>query len=208
MASANSHTRSRSLLLVASSRRSGTSRMAGTRQRLGFHVRRPEVPADETNPRGFAESQWVVDFHTKLLDRAGVQTSDARPAAWALTAQVGLNQDIIAELQSWLPRQFATAPDIVIKDPRLSWFLPLWRRRAAALGVEAKVVTMLRHPAAVVDSKTRWYGEWQGRVARTAGWVQQALYLERATRDSPRVLVHYEDLLEDWTRVVGRVGDV
>src|ERR1700742_670820 len=207
MASANSHSRSRSLVLVASSGRSGTSLMAGTLQRLGFHVPQPEVPADETNPRGFAESQWVVDFHTRLLDRAGVQTSDARPAAWALTAQVGLDEDVIAELQSWLAVQFAVAPDLVIKDPRLSWFLPLWRRCAANLGVQAKVVTMLRHPAAVVDSKTRWYGEWQGRVARTAGWVQQALYLERATRESPRVLVHYDDLLEDWTRVVGRVGE-
>jgi hypothetical protein len=205
MVSANAHPRS--LVLVASSGRSGTSLMSGTLQRLGFHVPQPEVPADATNPRGFAESQWVVAFHTRLLERAGVQTSDARPAAWALTEQVGLDADVVTELQSWLARQFAVAPDIVIKDPRLSWFLPLWRRCAANLGVEAKVVTMLRHPAAVVDSKTRCYGEWQGRVARTACWVQQALHLERATRQGPRVLVRYDDLLDDWPTVVGRVRE-
>ena len=198
----------RSLVLVASSGRSGTSLMSGTLQRLGFHVPQPEVPADETNPRGFAESQWVVDFHTALLARAGVQVSDARPAAWALTAQVGLDDGVNRELRSWLARQFAVSPHLVIKDPRLLWYFPLWKRCAADLGVEAKVVTMLRHPAAVVDSKVRWYGEWRGHVTRTAAWVLQSLYLERATRESPRVLVHYDELLEDWTKVIGRVGEV
>ena len=61
---------------------------------------------------------------------------------------------------------------------------------------------MLRHPAAVIDSKQRWYGDWQGDVARTAGWVQQTLFTERATRGAPRAFVRYEDLLDDWTRTV------
>ena len=77
----------RSLVLVAGSGRSGTSLFSGILQRLGCHVPQPEVPADATNPRGFAESQWVVDFHTRLLRAARVQVSDARPAAWALTAR-------------------------------------------------------------------------------------------------------------------------
>ena len=81
----------RSLVLVAGSGRSGTSLFTGILQRLGCHVPQPEVPADATNPRGFAESQWVVDFHTRLLRAPRVQMSDARPAAWALTAQVGLD---------------------------------------------------------------------------------------------------------------------
>ena len=78
-------------MLVAGSGRSGTSLFAGIMKRLGYTVPGPEVPADETNPRGFAESQWVVDFHTRLLRRAGVQTADARPSAWAQAARVGLD---------------------------------------------------------------------------------------------------------------------
>src|ERR687886_233510 len=116
----SSRASTRSLVLVASSGRSGTSLMSGTLQRLGFHVPAPEVPADETNPRGFAESQWVVDFHTRLLRRAGVQLSDARPVAWALTAEVALDEAVASELGGWLARQFAVSPHLVIKDPRLS----------------------------------------------------------------------------------------
>src|SRR5918995_761803 len=92
----------RSLVLVAGSGRSGTSLFSGIMKRLGYTVPGPEVPADETNPRGFAESQWVVDFHMRLLRRAGVHTADARPAAWARTDRVGLDAAVVAELRGWL----------------------------------------------------------------------------------------------------------
>jgi hypothetical protein len=199
--------RERSLVLVAGSGRSGTSLVSGILQRLGYHVPAPEVPADDTNPRGFAESQWVVDFHTALLKRARVQVSDARPSAWAITADLCLEEDVQRQLRTWLEQQFDESGDLLIKDPRLSWFLPLWQRCAEAIGVSPRFVTMLRHPAAVVDSKQRYYGAWQGDVSRAAGWLNLTLFTERATRDAPRVVVRYEDVLEDWTKVVGHIGE-
>jgi hypothetical protein len=196
----------RSLILVAGSGRSGTSLFTGIVQRLGYAVPQPEVPADDTNPRGFGESQWVVDFHTRLLRRAGVQVSDARPAAWALTAQAGLDAGAEAELREWLAGQLAAAGHLVVKDPRISWFLPLWRRCGDELGASPRFVTMLRHPAAVIDSKQRWYGGWQSEVSRAAGWLNQTLFTERGTRGAPRAFVRYDDLLADWTRAIGDVG--
>jgi hypothetical protein len=198
----------RSLLLVAGSGRSGTSLFTGILQRLGFYVPQPEVPADETNLRGFAESKWVVQFHTRLLADAGVQMADARPAAWADTAEVALDGGVARELRGWLKKQFGESNDLVIKDPRLSWFLPLWRRCGDDLGVPPRYVTVLRHPAAVVQSKLRSYGTWQGDISRTAGWINQTLFTERATRGQTRVFVRHDKLLEDWTRTVGRVGEV
>lgn len=197
----------RTLVLVAGSGRSGTSLFTGILQRLGFLVPQPEVPADATNPRGFAESQWVVDFHTRLLRTAGVQVSDARPGAWAQTAGATLDPDVRGELRRWLEEAFAGADDVIVKDPRLSWFLPLWQRCAEDVGAPPRFVTMLRHPASVIDSKQRWYGGWQGEVARAAGWMNQTLFTERATRGAPRVFVQYQDLLTDWTQAVARVGE-
>lgn len=199
--------RDRSLVLVAGSGRSGTSLVSGILQRLGYHVPAPEVPADDTNPRGFAESQWVVDFHSALLKRARVQVSDARPAAWAITADICLEDEVQQQLRTWLEQQYGESEHVLIKDPRLSWFLPLWQRCAEAIGVTPRFVTMLRHPAAVVDSKQRSYGAWQGDVSRAAGWVNLTLFTERATRDAPRVLIRYEDVLEDWTKAVGHIGE-
>lgn len=197
----------RTLVLVAGSGRSGTSLVTGILQRLGFHVPQPEVPADATNPRGFAESQWVVDFHTRLLRAARVQVSDARPSAWADAARIALEGDAADQLRSFLAATFAQADDVIVKDPRLSWFLPLWQRCAQDAGASSRFVTMLRHPASVIDSKQRWYGGWQGEVARASGWMNQTLFTERATRGSRRAFVGYEDLLGDWTQAVARVGE-
>ena len=198
----------RTLVLVAGSGRSGTSLFSGILQRLGYTVPAPEVPADASNPRGFAESQWVVDFHTRLLREARVQTADARPAAWADMARVGLDERARGELRTWLAEQFGRTDDVIVKDPRLSWCLPLWRTCAREVGAEPTFVTMLRHPAAVIDSKTRWYGGAQGEPGRAAGWINQTLFTERATRESRRVFVRYDDLLEDWTQTVARAGRV
>lgn len=198
----------RTLVMVAGSGRSGTSLFAGTLQRLGFRVPQPEVPPDDSNPRGFAESQWVVDFHTRLLAAVRVQTADARPTAWTATASIANKPGEVEALREFLREQYSAADHVVIKDPRLSWFLPLWRRVADEYGASTRFVTMLRHPAAVVDSKSRYYGNWQGDVGRAAGWINGMLFTERATRESKRVFVRYDDLLEDWTKVIARVGEV
>jgi hypothetical protein len=196
------------VVLVAGSGRSGTSLLSGVLQRLGFHVPQPEVPADETNPRGFGESQWVVDFHVDLLARVRVQTSDARPAAWALTAEISFEEAVERRLRGWLQEQLSQADNLVIKDPRLSWFLPLWRRCATDLGARPSFATMLRHPAAVVGSKQRWYGTRQGVASRTCGWLNQVLFTERGTRDGVRAFIRYDELLSDWARSVGRLGEI
>jgi hypothetical protein len=198
----------RTLVLVVGSGRSGTSLFSGIMQRFGFHVPQPEVAADSTNPRGFAESKWVVEFHTALLKRAGVQVADGRPSAWAQTARVAIDEDVRRQLREWLTEEFANEDHVIIKDPRLSWFLPLWRQGALDVGASPRFVTVLRHPAAVIESKQRSYGSWQGDVERTAGWVNQVLFTERATREGPRAFVRYQDLLDDWTGVTAEVGDL
>ena len=72
----------RKVLFVAGAGRSGTSTLAGIVSKLGMHVPLPEVPPDDSNPRGFSEPQWVVDVHDEWLREALVQVSDSRPNAW------------------------------------------------------------------------------------------------------------------------------
>jgi hypothetical protein len=96
---------------------------------------------------------------------------------------------------------------VLIKDPRLLWFLPLWRRVGEELDANVHVVTMLRHPAEVVRSKLHWYHNMTLFDAnRAAGWLNTMLFTERATRDHRRAYVRFEDLLEDWTQPIARVS--
>jgi hypothetical protein len=195
------------LLLVAGSGRSGTSLFSSVVGNLGFHVPKPWVKADDTNPRGFGEPQWVVDTHMRLLRQANVHASDARPSAWADTAKLCLDERVNAEVRLWLEEQFSGHDQVLIKDPRLLWFLPLWRRVGEELDASVRVVTMLRHPAEVVRSKLYWYQNMSLFDAnRAAGWLNTMLFTERATRDYRRAFVRFEDLLEDWTQPIARVS--
>ena len=196
----------RRVVFVVGSGRSGTSTMAGALQTLGMHVPQPEVVPDETNPKGFGEPQWVVDFHQELLRRCNVQVSDARPAAWYETGKLGTFGPLRMRLHDWLEPQFAEAPELVIKDPRLAWFVGLWRSAALRCDATPSYVTMLRPVTEVVGSKQRYYTTKFGEVQRTAAWVNMMLHTERATRGSQREFVRYADMLRDWTIPVHRIG--
>ena len=197
-------TSSSRLVIVAGSGRSGTSTVAGVLKHLGLYVPQPEVEANQTNPRGFFEPRWVVDFQQRLLSECRVPLSDARPEAFRITAEVTSQPGIRAELHEWLARQLAVANEVVIKDPRNTWFLPMWRACGEQVGVAPGFVMMLRHPAEVVGSKQNYYrGPRRGVVQftganRTANWINLTLAAEEATRGSRRAFVRYADLVKDW----------
>jgi hypothetical protein len=92
--------------------------------------------------------------------------------------------------------------------------LPLWRRAAAAAGRDLRILTALRHPAEVVGSQDRTWGE--GRrtdaerrvkeTSNTAAWLNVALVTEAGSRGARRAFIRYDDLLADWRSALGRVS--
>jgi hypothetical protein len=195
------------LVLVAGVGRSGTSLFTSILGKAGFHVPQPEVVADSTNPKGFGEPQWVVDFHGRQLRSRRVSVWDSRPSAFADTSGAADDPKTLAEVQRWLEVQFVGRDAVVIKDPRLGWFLPLWEKAADGIGVDVSVASLLRHPAEAVSSAMKWYGDWQTPTSRTVSWLNIMLETEFATRDRNRVFVRYDDLLADWQGQIGRTAE-
>ena len=195
---------SKHLLLVVGVGRSGTSLASGMLGQLGFHIPQPEVQADDTNPRGFGEPQWVVDFHSRVLAEQRVTLNDSRPAAWAKMGEAA--GAARGELLEWLRTELERADDVLVKDPRTVWFLDTWRSAAAELGARTSFLTMLRHPAEIVASARTSYGPGLTEASRAAAWINVTLQTERSTRDAARAFVRYDDLLADWLPEVRRVG--
>jgi len=156
------------------------------------------VVADSSNPRGFGEPRWLVDYHHDLLASVDVTVEDGRPEAWELTDAVAEQSDALEPLADWLEEQFAGSPRVAVKDPRLGWFFELHRAAAAQVGAELHVVTMLRHPGEVMRSREIAYGTRMPNTTRLIGWLTMMLGIERRTRDLPRATVRYEDLVADW----------
>ena len=201
------------VVLVTGSMRSGTSSLAGSLKLLGWHVPQPEVPASERNAKGHFEPRWVIEFHKRLMRGALVRPSDGSPRAEERVAALLEDGAVEAELRDWLSAQ--PEPNVVVKDPHAAWLLPLWRRAAEQAGRDVRILTALRHPAAVVGSQDRTWGE--GRrtdaerrvkeTSNTAAWLNVALVTEAGSRGARRAFIRYDDLLADWRTALKQVSD-
>ncbi len=199
------------LVLVSGSGRSGTSSLAGTLKRLGLHVPQPEVEPSETNPSGFYEPQWVIDFHKRHLKELALHNIDSRPGAVDLVAELVATGEPARELTAWLSGQLE--PDqLVIKDPHAFWFAQVWEEVSRDVGADLRWLTALRHPAEVVGSRDIAYLSSQPdelrlvkETSNVAGWVHAALLTERAGRGHQRSFIRYVDLLADWRSALAPV---
>src|SRR5262245_13106553 len=109
---------------------------AGTLHHLGLHVPQPVLKPNDSNPAGFFESTWPVQFHKQLLDEAVVAPTDSRPEAFELVDRA-ITPAVRGELRSWLGGVLDDAPRVVVKDPRSMWVPGLWA--ATAEDREARV---------------------------------------------------------------------
>jgi hypothetical protein len=194
------------VLLVVGSERSGTSLLVGVLRALGWNVPQPEWPANEMNPRGFGEPEWVVRFDMRALEWANVHISDARPQAWSLVDDMGTHPSRRRAMVTWLGRAMGDdGRDVVVKDPRLTWLLPSWTEAVRAAGAEPLCLVAARKPAEVVASKMK-VNPARREAGGLAGWVNVTLRAERVSRDLPRAFVTYHHVLEDWRGEVDRMG--
>ena len=184
-----------SLVFVLGPGRSGTSTMAGALSFSGYTVPQA-IKGNETNPLGFFEPRWVVDFHRNYLRKADVSTLDTDPVALTLLERAVAGPEVREELATWLRGRLARNSHLVIKDPRMVWFKGLWLDVANDLGVEPRFIIMLRHPAEVSSSRSTYYDARE--VPAVAGWINVALMTERLTRGNRRSLVPYSQLAADW----------
>lgn len=200
------------LVLITGTGRSGTSTMSGALHHLGLHVPGPYLGANESNPKGFFESRWSVRFHKQLAALARIHEFDSRPGALERVQDV-ITDDHRKRLVEFLGEHAADHRQVVVKDPRSVWTQQLWREAAAEVGLEIRYVSMLRHPAEVVGSRTANYASPDDELKRrryetfnVARWINNSVISEQQTRGHVRSFVYYTDLLADWRPVLARVG--
>src|ERR1700722_17647523 len=93
-------------------------------------------------------------------------------------------------------REFGDAPLFILKDPRISRLMKLWRPVFDTLEVAPRIIIMVRNPLEVADSLERrnHWGEHRALIV----WLRYLLAAERDTRDLPRCFVGYSQVMNDW----------
>ena len=183
--------------------RSGTSALSGLLVRLGGEGPRDVIGGNAGNPRGHFEPRRIVALHDAFLALDGHSWSDwtridprafsgGRAEAWMDRLAVAMRAD------------FSGDRPMIVKDPRICRLVPLWRGVADRLGADLRIVLPYRDPAEVAASLAR--RDRTPADAAALAWLRHALDAERETRDLPRVVVDYADLLCDWREEIGRVA--
>lgn len=179
-------------LLIAGMHRSGTSFLGESCGALGFALPRDAGGPAEDNPRGHFEPQAVVALNDAILAEQG--------ASWLRVGPVNLpapGDALLARMDAAVAESFGDAPRIMVKDPRLSLMLPLWRAWAEARSVQAAVLIALRDPREVSHSLAR--RNRFGADAVMLSWINHTLGAVEGSEGLPRQLV----LFPDWTRDPG-----
>ncbi|RUL84936.1 sulfotransferase [Tautonia sociabilis] len=195
----------RDALLVLGMHRSGTSALTRVLSLLGAELPgRLMQPQPGNNETGFWEPIEIVEIHDELLRSVGSSWDDVTefPRAWFDTQEADRYVDRLVDR---VLENYRDAPLIVLKDPRICRFLPLWLRVLDRASARPHFVIPVRNPLEVAASLKRRDGF---PIAKSALlWLRHVLDAERDSRGHPRAFVEYDQLLVDWKRVTDRIAE-
>ena len=182
----------RRALLVLGMHRSGTSALARVLNLLGADLGPSLLPANADNEAGFWEPREIVALHDELLAALGSAWHDPRPLPEDALAGEAV-RPFRARLEAILRRDFADAPVVGMKDPRLCRLVPLWREVLTEAGLTPAFALTCRHPDEVAASLAARDG--MNPAAARLLWLEHVLAAERDSRGAMRAFVTYDGLL-------------
>lgn len=192
----------RMALLVLGMHRSGTSALTRVFSLLGAGLPATLLEGNPNNPTGHWESDAVRGFNDAMLAEMGSEWFD-----W-LAVHGGWSRSLayhgrVERARAVLRAEFGDAPLFALKDPRMCRLAGFWLDVLDAEGVEATIVMPLRNPLEVADSLARRDGV-DAQVALLV-WLRHVLEAEAATRGRMRLVVSYDQVLDQWAHVADRV---
>lgn len=192
-------------ILVLGMHRSGTSATTRVLNLMGVDLNDELIAAEaDNNAKGFWESTGANQIHEELLQALGRTWHDMRelPADWLNAPATHLARH---KLRVLLERDFAQSKLWAVKDPRACRFAPMWIQLLHEMGVAVRALFVARDPREVVESLRKRDGWDPGHSYLL--WAQHVLEAEMATRDCPRALMTYNDLMSDWRACVTSIGE-
>jgi hypothetical protein len=188
--------------VVLGMHRSGTSAVTQLLALAGASLPQNVMPGDEHNAKGYFEPWKLALLNDERLRAGGSAWDD--PFAFPYRALAPTDE------AAWTARgvdvfqeEYQGAEIPLLKDPRVSVLLPMWREVLAKAKIEVRCVIPVRHPLAVAGSLTRRDGFAVEKSVLL--WTAYMLASEAYSRGLPRAVVGYDQLLADWRTQAARI---
>lgn len=200
----------RTAVIVAGMHRSGTSVTTRIVNLLGAELADDLIPAGIGNERGHWESRAVQALHNSLLAELG---SD-------IYSPVNIDPDWFgsAAAQPWIDRicdllagEYPHSALFVLKDPRISLFVPLWTAALRRSSIVPRFLLPFRQPDAVATSlemreRRLDSGNALPHAQGIAVWLRYVLASEKNTRGEIRAFASFDEVLSNWRAQFARIG--
>ena len=178
-------------ILVVGMHRSGTSALSGLLNQMGAYFGPPDqqLPTKVANPRGYWERWDVVLANDALLAKNNHEWR--RVAAYTPACYERMDTSFIREKLSPIVADYNQHHPWFVKDPRICLTLPCW----LSLLDRPVCILVARDPLQVAFSLER-----RKDCSTHAGLALWEAYTSAAlwnSRGCPRMLLHYEQLLEN-----------
>jgi len=181
----------RDLIFVAGLPRSGTSVVSRLLALCGAGLPAKSMRETPTDREGYGDPGASISINARFLRRKDSSWYDP----FLVQARSRDEQAFVADAAAFLKACFGDEPVLVLADPRICCIFELWIEAAKRAGFRPRVVHVFRHPGAVAASLLAHDG-----IATThsqALWVKYGLEIERHSRQLPRALIGYEDLIAE-----------
>lgn len=186
-------------LLVLGMHRSGTSALTGVLSHLDIYLGNELMDADFGNTKGYFENSKLYKMNESLLSQIGSSWSDVFYNEKKLSKIE--NIDALKEL---LVQEFEYANIFAIKDPRLAYLFPLYKKVLDELDIEIKIILPYRNPIEVANSLHK-----RDKMVLEKGmllWAYNFLLSEEFSRGYPRVFVSFDELIANNQKVVEEIS--
>jgi hypothetical protein len=199
------HTERRVCVLVLGMHRSGTSVLTGLFGALGCEMPKTLLKATPDNLKGYWESRAVMELNDAALASAGSKWDDLAlfNIDWYSSP---IYLQFLERGREVIRDEFSNSPFFVLKDPRICRLTPYWLAVLEAEQVLPVAALALRNPMEVAQSLQKRDG-----MSLEYGlllWLGHMLEAERASREIPRIVVSYNQSLQNWRDVADNAGRV
>lgn len=192
----------RRIFFVLGMHRSGTSYLTQVLSLMGLDLPISIQPGSEDNPKGHFESFNISRTHDSFFSglNSSWDTFLPIPEVWfsseyAKQAIFGLIKDFSIDFPGDKP--------VVLKDPRLSLFLPLWNKLSETIGLDDYYIIPLRHPLDVAASLNRRNNIGGNRSCLI--WLNYIFSAEKYSRGKKRSFIVFPDWAYDIEQVVNKI---
>ena len=183
-------------IIILGMHRSGTSAVTRVLNILGYELFSDLVEAKKgDNDLGYWESKEVVDINDEFLEKNNLHYGDPvllEESWWNDCEHIDESRNRIQQLLD--KNNIDNLHHLVIKDPRISYTLPLWKNVLEKY-FKIKFLVLIRHPLEICNSMSKR----DPNFSRLEGLFLWSSYLFNAIKNSQydqRLFLLYSDILE------------